>query len=370
MRQAGPSPHGKRPHLAIYLSAHGFGHIGQTAPVARELLQRTPELELTLVSAAPAFKLRERFGTGAAIHAADLDVGMRQSNALEVDIRGSWEAYTLFHDSWQNRVAQEAARLRQLAPDLVLANVPYLPLAAAKRAGIPAVAMCSLDWASIFGHYFASAGPDAAAILDEMLDAYRYAIRFLRLEPALAMPHLENGMALGPVAESGADRRAEIASRVGLDKDELLVMVSLGGMEFRPPVEQWPRVIGAHLIVPASWEAEHPDLTAFEELGIPFIDALASCDLLIAKPGYGSFVEAACNGLPVLYVERRNWPEAGDIVSWMQGHGTCAKLEAARLDGGQLIEPIRSLLAQPKRAPVKATGAAEAAVFLADRLEN
>jgi len=370
MRRAGSAGRGQRPHLAIYLSAHGFGHIGQTAPVVHTLSQCIAGLQLTLVSAAPAFKLRERFGAGSAILAADLDVGMCQLNALEVDVRGSWNAYTLFHDLWEDRVAQETTRLRRLRPDLVLANIPYLPLAAAKRAGIPAVAMCSLDWASVFGHYFASAGPNAAEILDEMLDAYRYATRFLRLKPALPMPHLENTMNIGPVAELGSHRRAQIASQIGLGKDELLIMVSLGGMEFRPPVEEWPRTTGVHLIVPASWKAEHPDLTAFEQLGIPFIDALASCDLLISKPGYGSFVEAACNGLPVLYVERRNWPEADDIVSWMHDHGNCAKLEATALDSGQLIEPVRRLLARPKRAPVKATGAAEAAAFLADCLEN
>lgn len=370
MRNAGRHAWNKHRHLITYVSAHGFGHVGQTAPVAQKLMQRMSGLRLTVVSGVPASKLRERFGPDASILSGDLDVGMRQLNALEVDRQDSWNAYVDFHESWDDRLAREVERLRELKPDLVLANIPYLPLAAAKRAGIPAVAMCSLDWVNIFGHYYGSAGPQAAAILDVMLSAYRSAIYFLRLEPALAMPHLDNTITIAPVAESGTNRRAEIIGKIGLRGDEVLVMVSLGGMEFRPPVDEWPEAIGAQLIVPASWKVEHPDVIAFEELDMPFIDALASCDVLVAKPGYGSFVEAARHGLPVLYVERRNWPESDDIISWMTDNGVCARLEPALLNSGRILNPILALLARPKRSVEIPSGADEAAAFLADCLEG
>lgn len=370
MVNAGHPAHNKRPHLVAYVSAHGFGHVGQTAPVAQQLMQRMAELRLTVISGVPAFKLRERFGPGASLLSGDLDVGMRQLNALEVDRQDSWNAYVDFHRSWDDRLAREVERLRELKPDLVLANIPYLPLAAAKSAGVPAVAMCSLDWASIFDYYYGSAGPQASAILDVMLAAYRSAVRFLRLEPAIAMPHLDNTMTIAPVAETGTNRRAEIISKIGLRGDEVLVMVSLGGMEFRPPVDEWPEAIGAQLIVPASWKAEHPDVIAFEALNMPFIDALVSCDVLIAKPGYGSFVEAARHGLPVLYVERRNWPESDDIISWMRDHGVCARLEPALLRSGRILKPILDLLARPKSSVEIPLGADQAAAFLADCLEG
>ena len=41
-----------------------------------------------------------------------------------------------------------------------------------------------------------------------------------------------------------------------------------------------------------------------------FADLLASSDALLCKPGYGSFVEAASCGVPVLYVARPDWPES------------------------------------------------------------
>jgi hypothetical protein len=53
-----------------------------------------------------------------------------------------------------------ADALRALAPDLVLANAAYLPLAAAAQAGIASAGMCSLNWADLAAQIFA--GEDLA----------------------------------------------------------------------------------------------------------------------------------------------------------------------------------------------------------------
>jgi hypothetical protein len=50
--------------------------------------------------------------------------------------------------------AEELAALR---PTVLLGNIPYLSIAAAAHAGIPAVAFCCLHWGEIFRHYCADA---------------------------------------------------------------------------------------------------------------------------------------------------------------------------------------------------------------------
>ncbi|UHD17098.1 glycosyltransferase family protein [Thiocapsa bogorovii] len=348
-------------HLAIYLSAHGFGHIGQTAPVIDALAQRLPDVHVTILTATPAYKIAERFGLNHTLIHSENDVGMQQSNALEVDIPGSWIAYRAFHEAWTEKVRAETRRLKQLRPDLVLVNVPYLPLAAARLAKIPSVAICSLEWGGIFAHYFASRGEPAKRILEEMQAAYASALCFLRPEPSMAMPHLGNTKAIGPIAQVGRNCRSNLEKRIGLEPEERLVMVSLGGMEFRPPIEAWPALEGLRLIVPGSWRSQHPQTVDFEALGIPFIDTLASSDLLIAKPGYGSFVEAVCHGIPVLYVERTNWPEADDMIGWIRRYGVCARLKPIDLNRGTLIDAVTEILMKPQAPPRAPTGAAEAA---------
>ena len=57
------------------------------------------------------------------------------------------------------------------APDIVMTDVAYLPLAAAGLLGIPSVSLCSLNWADIFRHYCTNKS-GAENILREIESAY------------------------------------------------------------------------------------------------------------------------------------------------------------------------------------------------------
>ena len=121
------------------------------------------------------------------------DFGMAMASAVTVLAEQSAAAYSTFHTDWDNKVAQEAAELRALAPDLVLVNVPYLPLAGAALAGIPSAALCSLNWADIYRHYF---GDDAIAA--QIHGCYANADAFLRATPGMSMTNLPNLLSVAP----------------------------------------------------------------------------------------------------------------------------------------------------------------------------
>ena len=101
-------------HLVVAVSAHGFGHIGQTAPIVRALRQRVNDLKITVRSAAPPFKVLERFGADVQQQVANLDIGMVQKNALEIAVDETAQAYQELHDGWQTRVQREAKALEAL----------------------------------------------------------------------------------------------------------------------------------------------------------------------------------------------------------------------------------------------------------------
>jgi len=355
------------PHVVVALSSHGYGHIGQTAPVIGALRAHVPDARVTLRTSAPSFKLMERFGTDVTITQVHTDVGMVQADAQLLLLEDSAQAYVRFHDDWECKVDQEASALRALAPDLIVANVPYLTLAAAARVGIPAVALCSINWMDIYEHYF-SARPEAQMLLEQMRQAYASARVFLQPAPSMPMPRLGNLRAIGPISQRGHSHRAWFVERLGLRPDERLVMVSLGGMELRPPVEQWPALPGVRLLVPASWRSTHPNTVDFESLGLPYIDALWSCDVLICKPGYGSFVEAACAGVSVLYLERPEWPEVPYLVRWLERAGRCAPLTQERWLQGNFLELLDRLRYAVPPSPVVPTGVPEAVEAIAEVL--
>ncbi len=200
------------PHLLADISSHGYGHVAQTAPVVNELARRHPGLRVTLRCGAPEALLRQRFECDFALIPETFDFGMVMADAVAVSVEESAAAYREFHRDWRRRVAREARAMERLAPDLLLANVPYLSLAAAAEARIPAVAMCSLNWADIYRHY-CGGRPEAAAIHGEILAAYNSAACFLKLQPGMPMDDLISTRPISPVSHGGAKRRDEIVAR-------------------------------------------------------------------------------------------------------------------------------------------------------------
>ncbi len=351
-------------HLFIDISSHGFGHLAQVAPVVGALIVQRPDLRLTLRTGLPIDKLRARIPVPFEHLAGRSDFGFVMVDAVHIDLPATGEAYRAAHAGWNERVVAEATFLSNLAPDLVLTDVAYLPLAGAAEAGIPALSMCSLNWADLFAHFFgheAWAGPIHAQILA----AYLSAKRFIRLTPAMPMTSFDNTCAVAPVAALGRDRRGELLEQVGAQADERIVLIAFGGFDKDLHAADWPVTPGVHWLVPQAWGIDRPDMTALESLRFNFSDLLRNVDAVLTKPGDGTFAESACNGTPVLYIRRDDWPEQDCLIDWLEQNACCREVSVAALLRGELSDDLAHLWRQPKSPPPIPTGAEEAARLIA-----
>lgn len=349
------------PHLFVALSGHGLGHLAQTAPVLNALRRQLPPLRLTIQSSLSAETLDRRIDGDFELIPQAADFGMIMANAVTVLAEESRAAYRAFHGNWDIHLARQIDLLERFAPDLVLANIPYLPLAAARQLNIPSLALCSLNWADILRGYCTDS-EELESLRHTLLEAYESAALFLRPEPSMPMPDLRNTRPIGPIADLGRVRRAEIDDRLGLTGNETLVLVSLGGIAMRLPMERWPLIPDLCWLVPEAWDIRRPDTRSREELAdISYVDLLRSSDALLTKPGYGSFTEAACNGIPVLYVERGDWPEEPYLTRWLQENATALKIDRRRLETGDLQESLSDLITRPPKPMPEPAGIQEAA---------
>ncbi|MDD5365824.1 MAG: hypothetical protein PHR30_10830 [Gallionellaceae bacterium] len=346
--------------LYVAISHHGLGHLAQTAPVLNALHALDPGIGFVLRTALPRAALDLRLAMPFEHLPAASDCNLVMHDAIRADLPASLAAYRDFHRDWPRKVAAEAEQLADLKVDAVFSNVGYLPLAAAHRAGLPAAAMCSLNWADIFRHYLGHE-PEACAILDQMAAAYAGARAFLRPEPAMPMADLANAVAIPPVAQAGRNRRSELLERLGLAPADRLVLVGMGGIGYRPPAERWPRIPGVVFLAPDDWQAGHSGLRALHETGMVFRDVLASSDALVTKPGYGSYAEAAATGVPVLHIPRPDWPEAPYLNRWLAANARALEIREEQLLSGELAAPLAALWDLPTPSPVAADGAQAAA---------
>jgi hypothetical protein len=349
-------------HLLVAITPHGFGHAAQVSPVINALRRRLPALRVTIQSSLPEAFLRGRLEGDFEYIGRAPDFGLVMNSALDIDLEASAAAYDELHRNWQQRVDAEARRLESLAPDLVLADVPYLILAAAGQVAIPAAALCSLNWADIYRHYFARR-KEAGRVLADMESAYRSARAFLCPEPSMPMAFLDRRVAIGPIASQGHNRRDALFQRLGLDAGQSLVLVAPGGVQTRFPVENWPTDNGIHWLVSEGWQVRHPNASPLEETGFGFTDLVASCDAVLGKCGYGTVSECVVNATPLLYIPRPHWPEEQVLLQWLEDHNAAVPVAPTLLDSGELADVVlraRSLVVKRCRA----TGASEAVEHL------
>jgi hypothetical protein len=355
-------------HLLVAVSGHGYGHLAQVAPVVNRLRQLQPDLRLTVMSDLPYAVLYARLDGDFSYIACEVDAVIRMHSAWLVDVPASCRAWHEFHRDWAAGVQREIERLRELAPDLLLADIPYRLLLAAQQVDIPAVALCSLNWADIHAAY-CDGDAEHAAIREQMRAGYAAAEQFLAPAPALPMPELDNVCTIGPIARIGLIRRDEIRLRLKCSADSRLVLVALGGIESPLPLANWPRTEQVIWVFDRALPSDRDDFVDSTRLKLPFIDLLASVDAVLTKPGYGTYAEAVCNATPLLTLARPDWPETPYLNTWAAAHGRLAEIKPAAFQRGEFAGALDALWLQapPATIPVP-TGVGEAAERLLDCL--
>jgi hypothetical protein len=337
--------------------------LAQTAPVLNALHTLAPTARLTIRSALPRERLERRIAVDFTHVQEARDFGFVMRNAVDIDLAASALRYREFHADWPQRIAAEADWLRQHKVDALLSNVAYLPLAAAAQAGIPAAGLCSLNWAELFAHYFGGE-PWAAEIHGQMLAAYNASTGFLRVTPGLPMTDIARRHDITPIARIGQRDRARVAHLLNLEESQRWVLLAMGGMDFYLPVASWPQIPGLNWLVPGDWQIERSDVRNFDIAALHFSDLLASVDAVVTKPGYGTFVEAACGGIPILYLQRDDWPETPHFAAWLAQYARAKVLTRERLLAGDFIDALQALWQLPAPDVPTANGADEAAHWL------
>ncbi|MGQ7846271.1 hypothetical protein ACUNV4_17455 [Granulosicoccus sp. 3-233] len=343
---------GKGPgRLWLAVSGHGHGHLVQLIPLVRVLRARYPSLVLSVQSSLPANLLRQSFGADAEVHAEAADFGMVMSGPMKVLPADSLAAYREIHDNWSEHFSTQLRLFHDFRPDLVIGDIPYLPLAAARHCGIPAVAVCSLNWADILEHYCGGlAGADE--IVGAIRSYYATAELFLRPQPSMPMDTLGNTVAIGPLVLVGESRRSELQQALQLPADRRLVVLTLGGIAGEVDITRWPAFDNTVFFVPDAWLIKASRLVAtnrfrsIESTGLSYADLFASCDAMVTKPGYGAFAGAGCCGLPVLFTERGDWPEEPCLTAWLKQVGRAEAIGWQELAQGGFQPDLDALLEQ------------------------
>lgn len=352
--------------LMVYVSAHGFGHWAQVAPVLQHLHDRLPELRLVIRTALPDSLLRQSISFPFIHLPGEMDIGVIQLDAMHEDIEATRQAVSAFHQHWQSHVEEEARLLHHYEAALVLSDIAPLGFAAAREAGIPSVGLCTLDWHDIYAPLFGIDFPP----LEDIRTAHMNCT--LLLKPPLCMPMqtFPRYKDIGLISRrSEADANAT-RTQLGLLPEKNTALIAFGGAGIPDfEVQALGEIPGWQFILPGQLfdEDRLPGNVVPSDLHLyAMVDLLAAADCVVCKPGYGMLAEAWTAGKPVAYVPRSAFPEYPFLKEWLDTQAPSQVFELPDFRRGNWLDTLQNLMTLQKTyPPLPADGAIEAASLIA-----
>jgi hypothetical protein len=315
----------------------------------------------------PASFFEHRLAVPWELSAAQQDIGCIQNGPLTIDVDATWREHHRFHLTWDDRMNTEVDAMRAARADVILADTPYLAVAAGAQATLPTVALVSFTWDLILSEY--PAPPDIAGwtLLQSMRQAYAKADLALRITPAPKMELFTPLIDIGPIAEPATPAREQLAALLHLAPGERTVLVGFGGIpQASLPFANLEPLTGYRFLFDGPIPSDSARFISTKSLPLSFKTLLASVDIILTKPGYGTLVEAVALGTPLVYVRRYNFADEQPLVDYLHRHGRGVELTREDFVDGRWESAIRSALNLPMfPVPPAATGAEEAASHLA-----
>jgi L-arabinokinase len=355
-----------RSPIAYYVTGHGYGHGSRSCDILSALHDLAPDRERIVVTDLSRRFLDSRLDPGTFRHRSKaLDVGLVQLDSVRSDVDATLGLLKALYARRERLVEEEVSFLQDEAVGLVVSDIPAVPLAAGQRAGVPTVAVGNFGWDWIYSAY-RDRDPAWGPIIDSISEAYAGTDLLLRLpfsEPMAAFPRQVD---LPVVARPGRERRTELAAMTGADPAKRWVLLSFTTLEWgREALERVARLMQYEFftVLPLAWQGGNTH--AVDQSVMSFADALASCDAVISKPGFGIVSECVVNRKPLLYVDRTDFLEYPILVDAIGRYIQNCHLPAADLYAGQVERGLGELWVAP---PPPEELAADGARFAAQQL--
>jgi hypothetical protein len=359
------------PLIWCSISAHGFGHAAQVVPVLNEVGRRVKDLHVILRTNVPRRFFEGRLNISWELSLAEQDIGCVQHGPLKIDAEATWDEHLRFHKEWACRVADEEYLLRSQRPDLVLSDISYLAIEAGSRVPVPCVGLCSLSWDRVLEPFVDRRQTDHARVLQDIVTSYQKATAMIRPMPGIPLTAFHHIYDVGPIADSLTGDRTRLKRMVGASDDEQLVLVGFGGIALESlPFDRLSTMSGYRFIISGPIPDGFTRGVTESSIPLPFRALLASVDLLVTKPGYGTIVEAVASGTPVVYIRRYNFADESCLVGYVHRYGRAAELSAKDFAAGRWEHALAAASRAPgpsEHAPAL-RGASEAADILAGYL--
>jgi len=355
--------------LAVYISGHGYGHLAQVAPVLVALLRRHPDVRLLLRTELDEAIIRRFLPLPFRLLSGSVDVGVIQRHAVLEDIPATIAAAQRFFATWDARIAAEVRLMRGHHPSMVLSDISPLAFPLARRLGVPAVALGTLDWHAVYSAFMAD-----DSVLALLAAAHEQAD--VLLQPPLSMPmtSFPRIRPIGLIVRRASISRRRLRQCLNIADGDRLGMVMFGGSG-NPPFDtrRLDDISGWQFGIPATdGRRITPRLThAPCGNGITTADYVAAADVVICKPSYNILAECWRHQTPIVYVPRPDFPEYPYLHVWLEGQASAVEIGLEAFASGEWGTALERAVHTTRTWPeTDMHGGSQAAEYLAGYLRG
>jgi L-arabinokinase len=347
--------------IAYYITAHGYGHGTRSCDILNALHRMAPEVQLIVRTDLPNAFLRSRLPEPIRIMPGAFDVGLIQKDSIQVDLEASLKALDELYVGESRLIAEEVRFIKREKAGVLVADIPAIPLAAAREAGIPAVATGNFGWDWIYED-FVRHDRRWQRYADRFREAYRNTDLLLRQPFAEPMAAFPRRIDLPLLAKPGNARREMIAQATGADSDRQWVLLSFTSLELEAPaLDNFSHLRRCEIfsVEPLEWPGSAVHCLKRSTAG--FADMLASMDLVVTKPGFGIVSDCIANDKPIIYADREHFREYDILVENIRKYCRYAFIPSRDLYAGRLEQALKEAAAAPPPPDTMAQGGAEIA---------
>jgi len=291
------------------LTDHGFGHASRTAQILSVIKQKLPGVRIIVNSSTPSWFFKVFLGDSLEIRSSPMDAGIVQSDALKVDISATKRKLDAIYSDRAKIVSAEADFIRKNRVQLVIGDIPALAVDAAHAAGVNCALIGNFGWDFVYRGV--SGLEDFARLFQDSYARCDFLFRLPFHEPMNSFgTKMDTGVTGLPPGDLDLLKNTYFSTdRVKKSRRIFLTFGGLGlhDVPYRNTIQN-----KFSDTVFFTMDQEAPDLPNLIKIdGHQFRpgDVMRLCDLVLTKPGYGTFCEIYSAGTDCVCLERQHFPE-------------------------------------------------------------
>lgn len=354
--------------IAYYISGHGYGHAVRSVQVIEQLLQKQPDLQVEICTAAPEWLFAQFPRDRISIRRVQLDVGAVQADSFSIDIGATFKANRDLYTNEKKLLKTEQNFLLDSGIAAVISDITAPALSAAHAAAIPAFAVGNFSWDWIYAAWQKDY-PEFTAIVQRLQAAYAQTDLLFRLPfhgDLGIFPRIQD---VGLISRKSKLSAKRVRRLLALDPEQRLLLVGLRVQDLQRVDWQQLELGSWRLLSTAA--IPHERAIRIHEGILPFEDILTAVDAVISKPGYGMVSDVLANRTPLVYVPRQDFVEDPILCEALEKHAVSKKLSRTDFWAGRWHSALQELQESSKSwGSIDLRGAEQIAAAVLQRLKS